>query len=197
MTVRIWCSSSSMSRTRGSAISRSNPACVASRAASSARSNSRRPACGPEPPAITAQSWASRTIGIPCSVVTVPLAGGDATRSATSRNRPGAWYSSQSETPALGEHATQLRDDQVLVGRVERHLQGTPARIFEPIERKPPGPEHPGKPQPLAGPLPDDLEAIARLQSRLWSVHSGKRAVSSSLGRQTRSSGCRVSARSF
>ena len=99
LTVRIWWSRSSISFTSGSAISRSNPACVASPAALSARSNSRRPVCGPAPPAITPQSWESRTIGIPCSVITVPLAGAGARRSATSRSRPGVWYSSQSEAP--------------------------------------------------------------------------------------------------
>ena len=64
--VRAWYSSGSMSRTRGSAIRRSNPACKASREARSARSNSRRSAAHPAPPRTTPASPGSRVLGTPC-----------------------------------------------------------------------------------------------------------------------------------
>ncbi len=106
LAVRIWCSSSSMSRTIGRAIRRSKPECVAKRAAWIARSNCSRPAGAGLTPSTTGQSAASKSMGTPWSVTTAPSTGCGAPGSTISRNRPGARYSSQSAGAADRETAS-------------------------------------------------------------------------------------------
>ena len=166
LAVRIWCSSSSMSRTMGSAISRSNPACVASRAALDRQVE-----------LIELQPGRRRAGGLhdrpvaPVELDGHALLGDD--RAVGRMRRTG--LDDQPEPPGRAvlepERAVrprdtlgQLRHDDRAGGGVDRQVERTPRGVLYLLDREPVRSQHPGQAQSTGPADRRHLEPVARLE---------------------------------